>query len=108
MKKNELVEKLTYDLVENYDIYKDIKLILLKIIRQYDKNYTDFSYNEFCIKFLNKLKIELKNIEKDDIVYYIDLALKILLNVIIDELDKIKNIEGIKNLEKELKKLKKN
>lgn len=54
--KEEMLIMLTNDLVENREKFKEMKDDVSKLVERYDGKGIDWSYDEFCIKFINNLK----------------------------------------------------
>lgn len=54
-KKKNIEEELSYVFVEKYDFFKDIINKINNIFKKYDINY-QYTYNNFCIEYINKCK----------------------------------------------------
>lgn len=56
MLKEEMLMMLTNDLVENYPLFKSLKDDVSKLVERFDGRGIDWTYDEFCIKFIDNLK----------------------------------------------------
>ena len=62
--KEKMLMMLTNDLVENREIFKELKDDVSKLVERYDNGKSiKWSYDDFCIKFINNLKR--KNIKQN-------------------------------------------
>jgi len=64
--KDELLELLTYDLVESRQEFKSIKGDISKLVKSFDGDGIEWSYDEFCLRLIENLKN--KEIESDPTV----------------------------------------
>jgi len=54
--KQEMLEMLTNSLVEDRKHFKEMKEDVSKIVERYDGKGIEWTYDEFCVRFINNLK----------------------------------------------------
>jgi hypothetical protein len=98
-----IIDEIIEDLVENRDVFKEINNEINYIIKHNSEGNNDLSYDEFCIKCLDKLK------NKSDLSYMItklkQTFFESMIEIIVDELTKKGNIleaDNVKKISKEI------